>query len=68
MFQRHSATGRHLRDVGEADNEGDEADDEDEDLFPLPQLHWILVHECRDEALDCAELRHRDKAEVSCGL
>lgn len=28
---------RYLCDVGEADNEGDEADDEDEYLLPLPQ-------------------------------
>lgn len=28
---------RYLSDVGEADNEGDEADDEDEYFLPLPQ-------------------------------
>lgn len=28
---------RYLCDVGEADDEGDEADDEDEYLLPLPQ-------------------------------
>lgn len=51
----------HLRDVWEAYDEGDEADDEDEDLLPLPQLHGILVHEGGDEALHRAELRQRTK-------
>lgn len=51
----------HLRDVGEANEEGDEADDEDEHLLPLPQLHGILVHEGGDEALHRAELQRGAK-------
>lgn len=47
---------QHLCDVGEADDEGDEADDENEDLLPLPQHHGIFIHQSCDEAFDCAEL------------
>lgn len=46
----------YLCDVGEADNEGDEADDEDEYLLPLPQQERILIHQSCDEAFHCAEL------------
>lgn len=54
---------RYLCDVGEADDEGDEADDEDEDLLPLPQQQRILVHQSCDEAFHCAELTcHNDLA------
>lgn len=48
----------YLRDVREADDEGDEADNEDEDLLPLPQQQGIFIHQSGDEALHCAELMH----------
>lgn len=46
----------YLCDVGEADDEGDETDNEDEDLLPLPQHHGIFIHQGGDEAFHCAEL------------
>ena len=46
----------YLCDVREADDEGDETDDEDEDLLPLPQHHGIFIHQSGDEAFHCAEL------------
>lgn len=49
----------YLRDVGEADDERDEADNEDEDLLPLPQQQGVLVHQSGDEAFHRAELRRR---------
>lgn len=49
-------TNFHLCDVGEADDEGDEADNEYEDLLPLPQHHGIFIHQSCDEAFHCAEL------------
>lgn len=49
----------YLRDVGEANDERDEADNEDEDLLPLPQLQGVLVHQSGDEAFHRAELRRR---------
>lgn len=49
----------YLRDVGEADDERDEADNEDEDLLPPPQQHGVLVHQSGDEAFHRAELRRR---------
>lgn len=57
---------QHLRDVREADDEGDEADNEDEDLLPLSQNHGIFIRQSCDEALYCAELKHDDVKNVVC--
>lgn len=48
----------YLCDVGETDDEGDETDNEDEDLLPLPQHQGIFIHQSCDEAFHCAELIH----------
>lgn len=49
----------HLRDVGQADDVGHQADDGDEDLPAFPEGPRELVHQRRDEALHRAELRTR---------
>uniref|UniRef100_A0A3B4TE61 IQ motif and SEC7 domain-containing protein 3 n=1 Tax=Seriola dumerili TaxID=41447 RepID=A0A3B4TE61_SERDU len=68
----HNAVEEHLCDVGEADDEGDEADDEDEDLFPLPQHQGVFIHQSCDEAFYCAELIHdimkSHRSECNCRL
>lgn len=48
----------HLCDVGDADDEGHQADKQDEDLLPLPQHQGIFIHQSGDEAFHCAELIH----------
>lgn len=58
----------HLRDVGEADDEGDQADDEDEDLLPLPQHHWVFIHDGCDEAFYCAELKDNIVKRHGCNM
>ena len=48
----------HLSDVGEANDKGDEANNEDEDLLPPPQHHGIFIHESCDESFNCTKLTH----------
>lgn len=58
MCDTQRGTQLHLCDVGDADDEGDKADNEDEDLLPLPQHQGIFIQQSCDEAFHCAELRH----------
>lgn len=47
----------YLRDVGEADQVGDDADDSNEELPAVAEEFGVLVHQGGDEALHSAELQ-----------